>query len=112
MNKTKCFKNFLSLKSWCFPCNPSLSWHSCDSKAVWIWFQILLKLLYPEVTVMVSETHCKASCYHGPFIFVCCAGSLAWPPLTKGKPRRITGGFQVFPQIISDAGNFMMNAID
>lgn len=48
------------------------------------------------------------------FLFVClvrCAGSLAQPTLTEGKPECITGGFQVFPQIICDAGDFIMNAI-
>lgn len=66
------------------------SWHSWDSKAVGIWFQILLKLLFPQAVVIMSEIHCEGRCCHHTFIFVYWAGSLSWPTLMKEGQTRMS----------------------
>lgn len=74
--------------------NDGLS-YSC-SLLTFMWFQgnrnlvsDPLKLLFPQTIVIMSEIHCEVRCCHGTLIFLCWAGSLSWPTLTKEGQTRM-----------------------
>lgn len=64
------------------------SWHPYDSQVIGNWFQILLKLLFPQTIVIMPEIHCEVRCCHGTSFFVCWAGP--WPTLMKDGQTRMS----------------------